>query len=263
MGLRDFDIIPAQGEESSRAEDPGRYVEELSQHKAVEVYRRVTAGDDQSDRGTSGDDDRPVRAGADPRFCVIGADTIVVCDGKILGKPADRADAAHMIRLLQGRSHEVMTGVSLIWFGPDEEDAAPEEGPRLNSNSISMCRGAKKSVCLDEEKSACPDGENTVRRGAEDAGRMLHSQRIGECRPESCHIRTFHVETMVHVAPMDEEEIRRYLETGEADDKAGAYGIQGAFGTFIEGIEGDYYNVVGLPIARLYQEIRKINLSLS
>ena len=54
-----------------------------------------------------------------------------------------------------------------------------------------------------------------------------------------------------------EEEIRAYIKTGDCKDKAGGYGIQGAFGAYIKGIEGDYYNVVGLPIGRVYQELKK------
>ena len=123
-------------------------------------------------------------------ICVIGADTVVVCDGQILGKPKDRDDAVRMIRLLQGRDHQVMTGVTVI----------------LNGQQESFCEM-----------------------------------------------------TDVHVYPMTEEEIAAYVATGEPDDKAGAYGIQGAFGVYIRGIDGDYNNVVGLPIARLYHVLsRKI-----
>ena len=225
MGIRDYTVIPAKGEERSLAADPGSYVEELARHKATEVFRRIQADPSAADgcadaegpaqatgvretrsrAGGSADTGGPAAAGpwagpgGDDRICVIGADTIVVCGGEILGKPTDREDAARMIRSLQGRGHEVMTGVSLILGG------------------------------------------------AADAGGLICTD-------------TFHVTTAVHVAPMDEEEIARYLATGEADDKAGAYGIQGAFGTFIEGIEGDYYNVVGLPIAALYQSLKRRNL---
>lgn len=67
--------------------------------------------------------------------------------------------------------------------------------------------------------------------------------------------RVFFEETFVDVYPMSEKEIRDYVNSGECDDKAGAYGIQGGFGIFIKGIRGDYNNVVGLPIARLYHEL--------
>ena len=65
--------------------------------------------------------------------------------------------------------------------------------------------------------------------------------------------------TKVNVAPMTETEIETYISTDEPYDKAGAYGIQGLFGKFIEGIEGDYFNVVGLPVHRLYEELKKID----
>ena len=65
------------------------------------------------------------------------------------------------------------------------------------------------------------------------------------------------VETKVHVHEMSEEEIRAYIATGDPMDKAGAYGIQGSFAAYIDGIEGDYYNVVGLPVSYVYQQLKK------
>ena len=65
--------------------------------------------------------------------------------------------------------------------------------------------------------------------------------------------------TKVNVAPMTENEIEAYISTEEPYDKAGAYGIQGLFGKFMEGIEGDYFNVVGLPVHRLYEELKKFD----
>ena len=125
---------------------------------------------------------------------VIGADTIVVSDGSILGKPKDEADAVRMIRSLQGRSHKVYTGVAILDY--DDE-------------------GKRKSV--------------------------VHA-----------------VETEVFVNPMSDEEIREYAATGEPLDKAGAYGIQGQFAAHIERIDGDYYNVVGLPVSYVYRQLKEI-----
>ena len=125
-------------------------------------------------------------------FAVIGADTVVALDGVILGKPADEAQAARMLRMLSGRSHHVYTGVT------------------------------------------------------------LHGMRDWKER-----IRTFSEESLVHVAQLSEEEIASYLSSGEAMDKAGAYGIQGSFMKHVSGIEGDYFNIVGLPVSHLYQALKQ------
>lgn len=125
----------------------------------------------------------------EPGDIVIGADTIVVCGDERLGKPADEADAYRMLSLLSGRSHQVMTGVTVLHRGV-------------------------------------------------------------------CH--SFTEVTDVHFRPLSQEEIRRYIRTGEPMDKAGAYGIQGGAGLFVEKIVGDYCNVVGLPICRLSQLLQEI-----
>lgn len=130
----------------------------------------------------------------DTKNCVvIGADTVVAVDGIILGKPKDKEDAANMVRLMQGREHQVYTGLAILEF--DEM------------------------------------GEKTV---------INHA-----------------VCTNVYVAAMSEEEILEYVQDETIMDKAGAYAIQGAFGAkFIERFEGDYYNVVGLPISYIYQILK-------
>jgi len=114
---------------------------------------------------------------------IVSADTIVVVDGRIFGKPADRDDACAMLAALSGRAHQVMTGVCVV----------------------------------------LPDGR---------------SGSFCEC-------------TDVCFYALTEEEISSYVDTGEPMDKAGAYGIQGIGKLLVEGIKGDYYNVVGLPVARL------------
>ena len=115
---------------------------------------------------------------------VVAADTIVVCQGRVLGKPRDEADAKAMLRLLSGRDHQVMTGC-------------------------------------------------TVLRG-------------GECR-------TFTEVTDLHFRELTENEIARYVASGEPMDKAGSYGIQGGAALFCSHMVGDYYNVMGLPVCRLGQ----------
>ena len=125
---------------------------------------------------------------------VIAADTVVVLEGQILGKPRSTDDARHMLEKLSGRKHSVITGVSLI---------------RL------------------------PDVEQ----------------------------RAFVETTLVHFDRLSANEITRYLATDEPHDKAGAYAIQGRAGRYIPRIEGCYYNVVGLPLARLLSELNGLGWS--
>lgn len=119
---------------------------------------------------------------------VIGADTIVVCDGKILGKPASRENAKEMLRMLSGRTHQVLTGVTIT------------------------------------------DSEKTE---------------------------TFYVSSDVTFFALTEEEISAYAESGEPDDKAGAYGIQGKGSLLVEKINGDYFNIVGLPVSMLNKKLNE------
>lgn len=174
-----FIVIPSRGEEVITSSHPAEAVEELSLQKAQEVADRILSGKEEK---------------ADDFLAVIGADTVVAADHKILGKPDDHEQAREMITRLQGNVHQVYTGVTLI---------------------------------VRDEKGAI-------------------------------RIRTFHVCTDVDVYPMSEEEIEAYISTPEPYDKAGAYGIQGSFGIYIRGIRGCYYNVVGLPIARLVHELREM-----
>ena len=169
-----FDIEPATGEERQVGTTPQEIVRNLASAKASEIAAHHTGED----------------------VTVIGADTIVVCGGEILGKPKDRADMERMIRMLSGRTHEVYTGVAI-------------------------CRAAGDVSGTDE-------------------------------------IRTFAECTRVHFYPMSEEEIAAYVAHSDGMDKAGAYGIQSDAAIYISGIEGDYQNVVGLPVARLYHELREM-----
>lgn len=177
IGAR-FEVRTSGREEVYHSTVPEEIVRELAIMKAENV-----AEDLADEQGRTPED-----------TIVIGADTIVVLDGKILGKPKDEKDAADMIRALQGRSHEVYTGVAILDY-----DA---------------------------------QGEKNV---------SVHA-----------------VGTKVYVNPMDEAEISAYIDTGEPMDKAGAYGIQGRFAAYIDRIEGDYYNVVGLPVSYVYQALKRI-----
>ena len=153
----EFEVRVSNKEEVYHSNVPEEIVKELALMKAENVAEELA-------------EENP--AGAVKSTVVIGADTIVVQDGKILGKPADEADAVRMLTGLQGRRHDVA----------------------------------------------------------------------------------------VYVNEMTEEEIRAYVETKDPLDKAGAYGIQGRFAAHIDRIEGDYYNVVGLPVSRVYRTLRKLGV---
>ena len=175
-----FEICPAKGEEVMKGENPEEIVKELATQKAFEVYRRyVEEGCIEKEKKV-----------------FIGADTVVAYEGKILGKPMDEADAYEMIEMLQGKKHQVHTGVCVI--------------------------------VAEEKKEAV--------------------------------IESFASTTQVEVYPMSKADILDYIETKEPMDKAGAYGIQGYFAQYIKGIEGDYANVVGLPVGRLCKLLRDLKI---
>ena len=124
---------------------------------------------------------------------VVAADTVVVLDGRVLGKPSSEAEAVEMLRSLSGRPHQVMTGVTVRWDGHAETDT---------------------------------------------------------------------VVTDVHFRPLSEREIAAYVATGEPMDKAGAYGIQGLASVFVDRLDGDYYNVMGLPLCRLCRMLRAAGVEI-
>lgn len=196
IGL-EFVTAVSDVQEETSAVEPWRMVEELSAQKAEAVFalreqkllkEQAALGQKPSWEQTALPQETPEGGG----LLVIGADTVVAADGSILGKPEDKADAARMLKILSGRSHEVYTGVTLIYRS---------------------------------------GGGQTYRK-------------------------TFHERTEVTFYPMGDDEIASYVSTGDCMDKAGAYGIQGFCARYIREIRGDYNNVVGLPVGRLYQEIK-------
>ena len=168
-----YEVRPSEADETITSTIPSEVVKELALRKGKEVAAHY-----------------------EEEVVILSADTVVANEGKILGKPKDDEEAAEMINSIQGKSHEVYTGVAII-------------------------------IKREEEK-----------------------------------IINFAVETKVKVAPMTEEDIKGYLRTGEYKDKAGAYAIQGKFAPYIEGIEGDYYNVVGFPISRICKELSKEGINI-
>ena len=170
----EFTVVPSDVEEKIKSTKPWEVVVELSAQKAEDVYNKAMENEEQ-------------------HIVVIGADTVVAIDGEILGKPENEAVAKEMLKRLQGRMHQVYTGVTLMWNEGRED------------KKCSFCECTEVTFCC-----------------------------------------------------MTDEEIDNYVATGDSLDKAGAYGIQGPGAIYIERISGDYNNVVGLPISRVYQEMKKI-----
>jgi septum formation protein len=163
-GIR-FEIQPADIAEDPLPGEGGRdCAERLAREKAIVV------------------------AGQRPHDIVLGADTVVVVDGQLLGKPSDAADAGRMLRLLSGREHQVITGVCSV----------VNAQPTVSSET-----------------------------------------------------------TFVTVSEITDQEIAEYVASGEPMDKAGAYAIQGLASRWIPRIEGDYSNVVGLPVALVWRMLRQ------
>jgi septum formation protein len=162
-----FEVQPADIPEDPLPGEPAKAcAERLARGKALTVARRR------------------------PDEIVLGADTVVVVDGQLLGKPSDAADAARMLRLLSGRKHQVITGVCLVARGE----------PSVSSET-----------------------------------------------------------TVVTMNDLTDQDIADYVASGEPMDKAGAYAIQGIASRWIPRIEGDYGNVVGLPVALVFRMLRGIN----
>lgn len=165
----DFKVINIHVDESSKnGELPSALVKRLSKEKMEKAREKIDNG------------------------IIITADTIVVIDNKILGKPKDKKDAEKILKKLSGKTHTVYTGFSVFNTGNNK-------------------------IITDYEK------------------------------------------TRVTFRKLEQDEINYYIESGTPMDKAGAYGIQDDFGAvFIKKIEGDYYNVVGLPLSSLYDSLKKI-----
>lgn len=165
-----FEVVPAVGEEKAHGESPQDIVMHLARQKAEEVYFSKQKACDGSP------------------LLVIGADTIVVFENQVLGKPGDRDSAYAMLDMLSGNTHQVYTGVCIM------------------------------------------------------KGDTVHC---------------FYEKTDVTFARLTAEELWAYIDSGDSFDKAGGYGIQGDFAVYVKEISGDYNNVVGLPVARLYQELKE------
>lgn len=163
------EIMVSHVEEKITSDVPSEVVMSLAKQKAVDVAKEREKGD-----------------------IILGSDTVVAVDGKILGKPKNHKEAEEMIQKLAGRSHQVYTGVCIVKKGEKDE------------------------------------------------------------------ILTFFDETDVKVAKMTEKEILEYAGSEEPMDKAGAYAVQGFFARYIEGLNGSYANVMGLPVHLVYQKLKEL-----
>lgn len=125
------------------------------------------------------------------------------------------------------------------------------------SEKQSMIVGADTVVAYQGQILGKPTDEADAKRMLTMLSGQTHEVYTGVCVIEDGKTKTFYEETKVTFYEISDEQIDRYIKTGEPMDKAGSYGIQGKAAVFIKGIEGDYYNVVGFPIARFLQEITK------
>jgi len=168
-----FTVMPADLDEEGLelSGTPAQRAEQLAYLKAAAVAKKLGKG------------------------FVLGADTIVVCEGEVFGKPADKADARRMLGMLSGREHQVITGIALI-------DAASG------------------------------------------------TARIG------------HDVTSVRFSKLSNSEIEAYIDSDEPYDKAGSYAVQGKGALLVEGIEGCYTNVVGLPLRKLYCMLKEFGIKV-
>ena len=173
-------------------------------------------------------------------YIVIGADTVVSVDGEILEKPRDKADAKRMIELIQGRSHEVYTGVTLIYI---PKEVLENRGVKEGNKYLELFK------ILENQMKEADNNEETAEIGNIIKAMLSENKLI---------VRTFSEKTEVSVYPMNEAEVEGYISTLEPYDKAGGYAIQGRFSAYIEKINGDYSTVVGLPAGRLYHEIKEV-----
>lgn len=169
----EFEVIVSSADENITEPTAKQLVMKLSNIKAMAVY---------NEHGIS-----------EENTVIIGADTVVAQDGKVLGKPKDEKNAKEMLTMLSDNKHEVLTGVTILY------------------------------------------------------------KKNGELKSK-----TFYDKTTVYTYAISDKEIDDYIMTKEPMDKAGSYGIQGIGAKFIKKIDGDYNNVVGLPVSKIYQELKEI-----
>ena len=218
----EFTVEPSDAEDKLKKDfnklPPKEKVEELSFIKAADVAESLILTKE-TEEGDA--------------YIVIGADTVVAVDGEILEKPRDRADAGRMIELIQGRSHDVYTGVTLIYI---PKNILENRGVKEGNKYLELFKILENQMNEGEKEEEISELGSIIKS-------LLNENKL--------IVRTFSEKTEVSVYPMNEAEIEGY-------DKAGGYAIQGRFSAYIEKINGDYSTVVGLPAGRLYHEIKEV-----
>eukprot|EP00457_Paulinella_chromatophora_P011305 gb/GEZN01011438.1/.p1 GENE.gb/GEZN01011438.1/~~gb/GEZN01011438.1/.p1 ORF type:complete len:309 (-),score=68.63 gb/GEZN01011438.1/:201-1127(-) len=184
---------------------------------------------------------------------VVAADTVVVLDGKILEKPPSKAAAKLMLQQLSGRSHTVVTGVSLLFAPRDAElEPAVESSGQLDSAVAVESRGH-----LD---SAVESGQHKHLQPSSKRQKIQTTEtKVGHERLPT-YVDTFCVSTQVTFAELSAGEIDAYVATGEPMDKAGGYGIQAQGAVLVQSIQGCYFNVMGFPARRFSEAVTDLFL---
>lgn len=186
---------------------------------------------------------------------VIGSDTIVVLEDRILGKPVDEEDAFTMLSQIQGRTHTVFSGVAIV-DAKSGEALVEHQSTQVTMRSLSEWE-IRKYIKTGEPMDKAGGYDTTMHLG--DIGQYRIISESPDGRPE---IIVGHTVSKVTFRPMSDEEIWAYVKTGDPLDKAGAYGVQGIGSVFIEKIEGDFYSIMGLPLNLLYQMLLMFGISL-
>lgn len=224
----EFEAVPSEAEERLKEDftslAPLEKAERLSFIKAADVAFNLISKQETKE----GD-----------AYIIIGADTVVAAGDEILEKPIDREDAKRMIGMLEGKTHSVYTGVTLILLPRNLLAERNVSGESAYTELFKILENQ-----MDEEKKEEEPQVEKIIEELKEEGKLS--------------FRTFSEKTEVEVYPMNEAEIEGYTSGLEPYDKAGGYGIQGKFSAYIKRINGDYSNVVGLPAGRLYQEIKEV-----
>ena len=292
----EFQVITSEAEEITNEKNPKDIVKELSAIKAKAVYNKLLAekkalidarkaedNDDDSNHNLSSGENVDISDGKEEqdsafdKLDIIAKDAIISHKGRIIGNPQTDADAKDILQKMVSRAMKIADD------NEDNEEAAGTENEEAGSEKDGNSGSDRDDVCSRRDMAeARKELENYIIIGADtivsykgeilgkpkdrtEARRMIrsfagdvHQVYTGVTLINGDRIDTFAAKTDVYVYDMTDEEIGHYVDLGESDDKAGAYGIQGRFAVYVKKIEGDYNNVVGLPVAKLMRHLNKM-----